>query len=177
MKEYYHSLIRRKPRHLRLLCHNELEDCLAQMLRYSKADIRQRSYIHNDKDNFTEIYNYFHNNEIEILCGDFVEACRTAKAGDFVYFDPPYDVLEEKLSFTAYSKFDFNRDDQLRLCECFRDLTKKGVNCLLSNSNTKFINTIYNGFNIKIIKAKRAINSKGDGRGDVEEVLIKNYGD
>lgn len=130
-----------------------------------------------DKDNFTEIYNYFHNNEIEILCGDFVEACRTAKAGDFVYFDPPYDVLEEKLSFTAYSKFDFNRDDQLRLCECFRDLTKKGVNCLLSNSNTKFINTIYNGFNIKIIKAKRAINSKGDGRGDVEEVLIKNYGD
>ncbi len=128
-----------------------------------------------DKENLEGIHQYFINNNITILMGDFVEACRTAKQGDFVYFDPPYDVLDNKISFTAYSKFNFNRDDQIRLAECFKDLTNRGVKCLLSNHNTGFINEIYKGFNIKVIKARRNINSNGNNRGPVEEVLISNY--
>ena len=77
-----------------------------------------------------------------------------------MYFDPPYDVLDDKASFTAYSKFDFNRDDQRRLAECFKELTKRGVKCLLSNHNTTFINELYKDFNIKVIEARRNINSK-----------------
>ena len=62
-------------------------------------------------ENIEDIHNYLKNDEIIILNGDFVEATRTAKEFDFVYFDSPYDVLEDKESFTAYSKFDFNKDD------------------------------------------------------------------
>lgn len=83
-------------------------------------------------ENIEAIHNYLKNDEIIILNGDFVEATRTAKEFDFVYFDPPYDVLEDKESFTAYSKFDFNKDDQKRLADCFKDLTKRGVKCMLS---------------------------------------------
>jgi DNA adenine methylase len=128
-----------------------------------------------DAQNLEEIYNYFSNENVQILSGDFVEACRTAREGDFVYFDPPYDVPEDKGSFTAYSKFDFNRDDQIRLANCFKKLTEKGVKCMLSNHNTPFINELYEGFNIQVITARRSINSKGDARGAVEEVIITNY--
>lgn len=126
-------------------------------------------------ENLESLHNYFSKENVVILSGDFVEACRTAKSGDFVYFDPPYDVLEDKQSFTAYSKFDFNKEDQKRLAECFKDLTKKGVKCMLSNHNTPFINELYKDFNIHVITARRNINSKGTERGAVEEVIITNY--
>lgn len=127
------------------------------------------------KANMEEIHEYFKNDNVTILSGDFVEATRNAHEGDFVYFDPPYDSWEDKESFTAYSKFDFNKDDQRRLADCFKDLTNRGVKCMLSNHNTAYINELYNGFNIQIIKAKRMINANAAGRGAVEEVIITNY--
>ena len=128
-----------------------------------------------DLSNMEAIHNYFKNDNITILSGDFVEATRTAKEGDFVYFDPPYDNFEDKESFTAYSKFDFNKDDQVRLANCFKDLTNRGVKCMLSNHNTKFINELYKDFNIHVVNAKRMINANASGRGNVEEVIITNY--
>lgn len=128
-----------------------------------------------DLDNMEAIHEYFKNDSITILSGDFVEATRTAKKGDFVYFDPPYDNFEDKESFTAYSKFDFNKDDQVRLANCFNDLSNRGVKCMLSNHNTKFINELYKNFNIHVVKAKRMINANASGRGNVEEVIITNY--
>lgn len=128
-----------------------------------------------EQQNMDAIHNYFKNNNILVLNGDFVEATRTAKRGDFVYFDPPYDNFEDKDSFTAYSKFDFNKDDQIRLAECYKDLTKRGVKCMLSNHNTKFVNELYKDFNIHVVNAKRMINANANGRGNVEEVIIINY--
>lgn len=127
------------------------------------------------KANMEEIHEYFKDDNVTILSGDFVEATRNAHEGDFVYFDPPYDSWEDKESFTAYSKFDFNKDDQRRLADCFKDLTNRGVKCMLSNHNTAYINELYNGFNIQVIKAKRMINANAAGRGAVEEVIITNY--
>ncbi len=127
------------------------------------------------KENMEEIHEYFKDDNVTILSGDFVEATRNAHEGDFVYFDPPYDSWEDKESFTAYSKFDFNKDDQRRLADCFKDLTNRGVKCMLSNHNTAYINELYNGFNIQVIKAKRMINANAAGRGAVEEVIITNY--
>lgn len=127
------------------------------------------------KANMEEIHEYFKDDNVTILSGDFVEATRNAHEGDFVYFDPPYDTWEDKESFTAYSKFDFNKDDQRRLADCFKDLTNRGVKCMLSNHNTAYINELYNGFNIQVIKAKRMINANAAGRGAVEEVIITNY--
>lgn len=128
-----------------------------------------------DLANMESIHEYFKNDSITILSGDFVEATRTAKEGDFVYFDPPYDNFEDKESFTAYSKFDFNKDDQVRLANCFKDLSSRGVKCMLSNHNTKFINELYKNFNIYVVNAKRMINANANGRGNVEEVIITNY--
>ena len=46
---------------------------------------------------------------------------------------------------------------------------------MLSNHNTSLVNELYKDFNIHLIEAKRSINSKGNKRGKVEEVIITNY--
>ena len=128
-----------------------------------------------DKTNMDNLKKYFGTNDITILNGDFEDAVKNAKAGDFVYFDPPYDTLEDKKSFTSYAKNDFGQDEQRRLANVYKTLSAKGVRVMLSNHNTKLINDLYKDFNIHVINARRNINSRGDSRGPVEEVIITNY--
>lgn len=136
---------------------------------------RKKKVVTFDEDNFDFLREYFRKNDITILNGDFEEATKSAIAGDFVYFDPPYDVIENKNSFTSYAKNDFGKDEQIRLAMLYKKLSASGVFVMLSNHNTAFINELYKGFNIHVVNAKRMINSKADGRGDVEEVIITNY--
>lgn len=128
-----------------------------------------------DKKTFDNLNLFFKNRKPVITNVDFEEAVKNAKAGDFVYFDPPYDTWEEKNSFTSYDKNAFGKEEQVRLAKVFKELSDKGVYVMLSNHNTKFINELYKGFHITVVPAKRMINSKADGRGEVEEVIITNY--
>lgn len=127
-----------------------------------------------DENNILELYKYFHKRRPVILNVDFEKAIKTAKAGDFIYFDPPYDTVNEQ-SFTSYTKDGFTKEEQTRLRDTIVKLTQKGVLVMTSNANTPFIQDLYKDFNIHIIEAKRMINSKGTGRGNVEEVIITNY--
>lgn len=128
-----------------------------------------------DKDNLDALHQYFMNNKIIISNEDYSKVVEETKPEDFVYFDPPYDTLDSKDSFTAYSKDSFGKKQQRELYEVFKKLTARGVKVMLSNHNTKFINELYKEYNIHVIEAKRMINSKADGRGFVQEVIITNY--
>jgi|SRR5690625_3121546 len=121
-----------------------------------------------------KVHSYLNDNRIEIMNTDFEEAVEGAEAGDFIYLDPPYDPISKTSTFTEYSKGGFNRDEQIRLRDTFIDLYKRGCYVLLSNSNTDFINSIYDYpefLNIKV-NANRSINSNKNGRGKIKEVLI-----
>lgn len=124
---------------------------------------------------FDSLHEYLSNPSIIIKSEDFEKVIEVAKQGDFVYFDPPYDSFEEQNNFTTYTKESFGRDEQERLSRVFKDLDKKGVYVMLSNHNTNFIRELYKDFRIKVIHARRNINSKASGRGHVEEVVITNY--
>lgn len=128
-----------------------------------------------DKITLTAVSNYFNQNNIKFMCGDFEEGVKGIRKGAFVYLDPPYDPVSDSSNFTGYSKEGFGRDDQKRLKKLCDKLNKREVKFLLSNSATDFIKDLYKDYEIEIIKAKRAINSKGDKRGEVDEVLIRNY--
>jgi DNA adenine methylase len=90
--------------------------------------------------------------------------------------DPPYHPLSETSKFTSYTKEDFGNREQEMLAETYRRLDKRGVLVMLSNSSTPLVRSFYEGFRIETLKAKRAINSKGSGRGAVEELLVMNFG-
>jgi len=91
---------------------------------------------------------------------------------DFVYFDPPYHPLSPTSNFTAYSRYSFTQDDQIRLKYVFAELAERGVKVMLSNSDCKFIRELYRDFKINSIIAPRLINSDARKRGKITEVLI-----
>ena len=123
--------------------------------------------------NLITVSNYLTLNDIKILNIDFEQAVKDAKENDFVYFDPPYD--SDTHTFNSYTEDGFGKEEQKRLAKVFKELDKKGVYVMLSNHNTGLVNELYKGYNMHKIEAKRNINSKGDKRGKVEELIITNY--
>lgn len=128
-----------------------------------------------EEDNIKEIQKYFAIANVRLFNGDYTKCLEKAKENDFVYLDPPYDVIPNKSGFVSYNKEGFGTQEQVRLSQVYKQLHSKGVKVMLSNHNTPLINELYKDFNITIVKAKRMINSKGDKRGAVEEVIITNY--
>jgi DNA adenine methylase len=121
------------------------------------------------------VHTYLQAGKITLGNTDFELATETAKKGDFIYFDPPYDPLSETSSFTGYNLNGFGKADQVRLKETFERLSQKGCKVLLSNSATDFICDLYRDFKIIRVPANRSINSIASGRGKIDEVLVMNY--
>ena len=129
-----------------------------------------------DKTVLKAVNKYLNSHDVTILNLDFEEAVSTAKKGDFVYFDPPYDPISDTSSFTGYDINGFNKDEQKRLKDTFEELTNKGVKCMLSNSKTPFITKLYKEYGTIDVSAIRSINSNASKRGKIEEILVLNYG-
>jgi DNA adenine methylase len=123
-----------------------------------------------------QISEYLNSNEITIVSNDFEYAVSTANTKSFIYFDPPYHS-PDKTNFTGYQAGGFDEDEQERLRNTIIKMTNRGVKCLLSNSDTEYIRTLYNYeyFEIISVQAKRVINSDSACRGVVNELLIKNW--
>lgn len=118
---------------------------------------------------------YFNENKIKIMSGDYKHALKNLRKGAFVYFDPPYMPISSSSSFTGYTENGFNIDKQVELKEECDKLNSKGIKFLLSNSDHSFIRDLYKDYEIITVKAKRSINSKGNKRGEINEVLVRNY--
>ncbi|MGM9775177.1 MAG: DNA adenine methylase [Candidatus Coprenecus sp.] len=118
---------------------------------------------------------------VEILCGDFAQTGRYAGENVIYYFDPPYRPLTDTSAFTSYSKNGFDDAEQMRLRDfCDKIAANKSL-FVASNSDPQnidnsddFFDHLYKMFNIKRVSAARMINSKGDGRGAISEILISN---
>jgi DNA adenine methylase len=108
----------------------------------------------------------------EIRRADYRAAVRDAKAGDFLYFDPPYDPVTTTANFTSYTAGAFGADEQRALADTARELVARGCLVMLSNSDTPFIRSLYKGFRVDRVKCARAINCNAAKRGDVDELII-----
>jgi DNA adenine methylase len=110
----------------------------------------------------------------ELNTGNFADQVADARAGDFVYFDPPYDPVSRTASFTSYTASSFGPDEQRELATVVRDLTRRGVHVMVSSSDTPFIRRLYRGLDIAQVAVARAINSRASARGAVNELIITN---
>jgi DNA adenine methylase len=110
-----------------------------------------------------------------ISSGDYLQLKDKINKGDLVYLDPPYDPLNKTSSFTSYTEQGFNQTSQKELKEFCDYLDSIGAYFIQSNSNTSFINDLYKQYTIDKISARRSINSDGDKRQPVLELLIRNY--
>ncbi|MBC7883202.1 MAG: DNA adenine methylase [Anaerolineae bacterium] len=121
------------------------------------------------------VASYLVGNDIQIIHGDFETTLSQATKNDFIYFDPPYDPVSSTASFTGYDVNGFGKNEQLRLKQYFDELHRRECKVMLSNAATDFIRNLYQDYNQVIISANRAINSKADRRGAVDEILVTNY--
>ena len=119
---------------------------------------------------------------VKIICGDYSRCIDYINDETFVYIDPPYRPLTQTSSFTSYSAKVFDDREQIRLADFINIISRKGAIVVASNSdpqnadeNDMFFDNLYRNYSIKRIQAKRAINSKSEGRGNVSELLISNF--
>ena len=111
---------------------------------------------------------------VELEEAPFEVSLPRAAPGDFVYLDPPYDPVSPTASFASYTAGGFNWEDQKRLFHACVTLNRRGVRFLMSNSATPRMRELWRGFEQRTVKAPRFINSKADGRGHVDELLVFN---
>ncbi len=112
---------------------------------------------------------------VTIIDGDFEQACKNARKGDFVFIDSPYAPLNPT-SFESYTKEGFDIESHKRLAKLYDKLTARGCYCMLTNHNTELINELYGNkdYKIDVVSVKRMINSDASNRVG-EEVIICNY--
>ena len=186
-KEYYLNI---REKYNDKLLKNEYDLELAALFTFMNKHCFNGLYRVNKKGLFNVPYNKSRRTSIEedavretakflktvnILEGDFEEACKDAKKGDFIFFDSPYAPLNPT-SFEAYTKEGFDVESHKRLAELYDKLTERGCYCMLTNHNTEFINELYSnkGYRIDVVSVKRMINSDASNRKG-EEVIICNY--
>lgn len=113
---------------------------------------------------------------VTLQVGDFAEVVAHTEKGDFVYFDPPYVPLSPTSSFTSYNQHRFTNNDQYRLAQIVHELTERGCRVMLSHSDAPLVHELYGqDYQLISIFARRNINSKGNGRGPIKELLILNF--
>ena len=133
-----------------------------------------------EKKNIIEVNKALENTKI--YCADFTESEKYIEKGTFVYMDPPYRPISSTSSFTSYVKEEFTDEDQKRLAKFFKEMNKRGAYLMLSNSDPKnknpddnFFDKMYSEFSIERVPAKRYINCNASNRGEINELVIRNY--
>ncbi len=118
---------------------------------------------------------------VKILCGDFAQTGKYADDNVLYYFDPPYRPLTETSAFTSYAKDGFDDTEQIRLRDFCEQIAKHKSLFVASNSDPQnidngdnFFDHLYRMFSIKRVSAARMINSKGNRRGAISEIMISN---
>ena len=112
----------------------------------------------------------------------FKESFEEVKNGDLVYIDPPYVPIHiEDYVFTSYNSDGFTIQDQRDLAQEAANAVKRGARVIASNNDNAIVREIYAKAatlagipapTFRTVPIKRTMSSKGDGRIEVNEVLI-----
>ncbi|GHU42118.1 restriction endonuclease subunit M [Betaproteobacteria bacterium] len=134
-----------------------------------------------DTENLVEISKHLKN--VTIVCDDYKASESFIDDTTFVYFDPPYRPITKTSNFTAYTESLFDDKAQMDLAKFVDTISNKGAKVVASNSDPKnidaeddFFDRLYINHYINRVDATRMINCKGEARGKIKELLIRNFG-
>lgn len=126
---------------------------------------------------------------VELHTGDFEGRLVGIGRGDFVFADPPYRPVSETASFVGYAAGGFSydtpaqqslfepppRSDHDRLLDALRRIHQAGARFTLTNSETARELYEGKGWTIERVEARRSINSDAEKRGEVGEIVVRNW--
>ena len=112
----------------------------------------------------------------DIRCGSYANCADFIDSDTFVYLDPPYTPVSATSNFVGYSKNGWSFKDNADLQAWLIGLDDIETKVMLSSSDCdvwlalKLLKWEFN-----IVRARRSINSDGAKRGEVNELVIRNY--
>lgn len=134
-----------------------------------------------DPDHLRSVARAFGTPGVSIELRSFEATLADARAGDFVYCDPPYAPLSRTANFASYTAGGFSPFDQRRLQQAVIAACARGAHVVVSNSSAPEICEAYTapdarlaGLTLARVPARRAINSRASARGPVDELIISN---
>lgn len=135
-----------------------------------------------DEENLRRVSSTLSALSVKMEHTSFDSVLQYARAGDFIYFDPPYAPMSATAHFTSYTSDGFGGEDQRRLQQVMIELARRKCSVLLSNSTAPDIAALYDGnadaeaagLQAHKVPARRAINSNASRRGHVLEYIITN---
>lgn len=112
---------------------------------------------------------YMHEQNVHLAVADWLVTVQDAKAGDLVYFDPPYLPYTET-GFVNYVAGGFGEGEHVFLRTQARMLSEKGVFVALSNSDVPASRRIY-GEPSKVISVSNSVKANATDKGKRSEGL------
>jgi DNA adenine methylase len=105
--------------------------------------------------------------------GDFEGILDTAKAGDFVFVDPPYTVKHNNNGFAKYNENIFSWADQIRLQEALGRAGRRGAKILLCNAHHESVMDLFaNLGELHIVRRTSLIAGESSRRDEVTEIVV-----
>ncbi|MFP5224873.1 MAG: DNA adenine methylase [Actinomycetota bacterium] len=107
-----------------------------------------------------------------IEAASFEVTMELAKAGDFIYCDPPYTLQHENNGFIKYNETLFQWKDQERLARMAGRLADKGCTVVVSNAWHDSLVDMYGGFRAYRLSRASTLGGRGSTRGRSSEALF-----
>jgi DNA adenine methylase len=110
----------------------------------------------------------------DLRVADFEELINEAKAGDFVFADPPYTVRHNFNGFVKYNEKLFSWQDQERLAKALIRAKRRGVHILSTNANHSSIHELYQDCGFSLVTTSRfsSISASSEYRKQFDELII-----
>lgn len=105
----------------------------------------------------------------ELHHASFETVLERATPGDVIYFDPPY-----LGTFTGYAG-EFGPKEHVELARVFRALDERGCIVVLSTNDNPFVRELYQGFEVSVVSAGRAVGARASSRRRVDELVIRGH--
>ncbi|PPF86068.1 hypothetical protein C5E07_17370 [Pseudoclavibacter sp. RFBJ3] len=103
---------------------------------------------------------------------DFEDSLARCQPESLVYLDPPYVAGHRSNGFVDYNAKIFSWDDQKRLAEKFRQLSRSGVHVLLSNADHPSVRELYPNSEIIALDRYSSMSGRVANRGRSAELLV-----
>jgi DNA adenine methylase len=108
-----------------------------------------------------------------LLYGDFELVLEEARAGDFIYLDPPYAVAKRRV-FSEYQAQGFSERDLDRLRSCLVKLDRKGAHFVVSYADSAEGRKLASDWNYRRVRTRRNVAGFAGDRRLAFEVMASN---
>ncbi|WP_374267085.1 DNA adenine methylase [Zoogloea sp.] len=110
----------------------------------------------------------------ELSASDFSTTLSQARAGDFVFIDPPYTVARNNNGFLKYNEDIFSWADQERLKAEAVAAASRGASVLVLNAHHDSVSKLYSDAGtLHVVKRHSVISSTSAHRKGVEELAVQ----